>query len=163
MRRALGATKLRLLQQLLTESLVLAIAGGICGVILAMWTSELLERSLPSLTAPFPIQLELSPDWRVMAYATIISLTTTVVCGLLPAWRTARASGLVTFKGEIGGSTRRRRPLGLVAQVFLSFHAAARCWKLSRGSSAATGYRSWFCGRRPALRLHLRPVAVINT
>jgi putative ABC transport system permease protein len=120
MRRALGATRLRLLRQLLTESLVLAIGGGICGVILALWTNDLLERSLPSLPAIFPRQLDLSLDWRAIAFATVISLATTVLCGFLPAWRASQTSSLVTFKGEIRGETPRRRPLGLVAQVVMS-------------------------------------------
>ena len=119
-RRALGATRLRLLRQLLTESLVLAIAGGICGVILAVWSNELLERTLPSLPSLFPRQLDLSLDWRAIAFAMVISLATTVLCGFLPAWRASQAGGLVTFKGEIRIGAPRRRPLGLVAQVVMS-------------------------------------------
>jgi putative ABC transport system permease protein len=120
-RRALGASKLRLLQQLLAESLVLAMGGGICGVVLALWTNELLRRSLPSIASVFAVQLDLSLDWRVIAFATGISVVTTVLCGLLPAWRVSQARGLVALKGDILGGTSRRRPLGLVAQVVMSF------------------------------------------
>ena len=120
-RQALGATKSRLMRQLLTESLVLAVGGGACGLLLAVWTTRILERVMPSLRSSFPIDLDLSLDGRVIAFATILSLATTLVCGLVPAWRGSQTSGIAGFKGEIGCSVRRRRPFGLVAQVVLSF------------------------------------------
>jgi macrolide transport system ATP-binding/permease protein len=120
-RQALGATRSRLMRQLLTESLVLAIGGGMSGLVLALWTTRLLERATPSMRSAFPIDLALSLDWRVITFATALSIVTTLVCGLVPAWRGSRTSGVAGFKGEIGGSVRRRRPFGLVAQVALSF------------------------------------------
>ena len=120
-RQALGATKSRLIRQLLTESLVLAIGGGASGLVLAGWTTRILERVMPSVRSTFPIELDLSLDGRVIAFATILSLATTLVCGLVPAWRGSQSSGVAGFKGEIGGSIRRRRPFGLVTQVVLSF------------------------------------------
>ena len=119
-RRALGASSVRLLRQLMTESLVLAAGGGICGVILALWANRLLEKSVPPFLGAFAFQLDLSLDWRAVVFATIIALAATILCGLLPAWRTSRRRGLVAFKGEIGGGAPRRRPLGLVAQVVMS-------------------------------------------
>jgi predicted permease len=119
-RRALGATRLRALQQLLIESVVLAVAGGMCGVVLAQWTNQLLQRSLPSLAYGFAVQLDLSLDRRVLAFATAITLVTTLLCGLLPAWRTSETGGLTTFKGEITVGAPRRRPLGVIAQVVMS-------------------------------------------
>lgn len=119
-RRALGASRFRLLRQLLIESLLLAIGGGICGVILANWTNRLLELSFPAVVAAFALHMDLSLDWRVVGFATIVSLATTVLCGLLPAWRTSRVPGLAALKSEIGQGTRRRRPWGLVAQVVMS-------------------------------------------
>ena len=120
-RHALGATTSRLVRQLLTESLVLSIGAGATGVVLAVWTTRLLERVMPSVRTTFPIDLDLSVDGRVIAFAAILALATTLVCGMVPAWRGARNSGVAGFKGEIGGSVRRRRPVGLVAQVVLSF------------------------------------------
>ncbi len=119
-RRALGASRSRLLRQLMTESLVLGAGGGICGVILAVWANRVLETSVPPFLGAFAFQLDLSLDWRAVVFATIIALAATILCGLLPAWRTSQARGLVAFKGEIGGGPPRRRPLGLVAQVVLS-------------------------------------------
>src|SRR5215831_8356255 len=120
-RQALGATRSRLMRQLLTESLVLAIGGGMSGLVLALWTTRLLERATPSMRSAFPIDLALSLDWRVITFATALSIVTTLVCGLVPAWRSSRSSGVAGFKGEIESSLRRRRPFGLVAQVALSF------------------------------------------
>ena len=120
-RQALGATKSRLMRQLLTESLVLAVGGGASGLLLALWTTRILERVMPSMRSTFPIELDLPLDGRVIAFATILSLATTLACGLVPAWRGSQTSGVPGFKGEIGGSIRHRRPFGLVAQVTLSF------------------------------------------
>ncbi|MGH9148227.1 MAG: FtsX-like permease family protein, partial [Vicinamibacterales bacterium] len=101
-----------LLKQLLTESLVIAVGGGICGVILAVWANTLLEKSLPPVASFFAVQLDLSPDWRVLVFAVVLSLGCTILSGLVPAWRASRARSL---------GTSRRRPLGLVAQVVMSF------------------------------------------
>jgi predicted permease len=121
LRRALGAGRRRILQQLLTESLLLALAGGTCGLLMARWSNAILERSLPMVQGFFPLQLDFDLDWRVIVFATTISVLTTVVCGLLPAWRASQTDGLVAFKGEIVTGTPRRRPVGLVAQVAMSF------------------------------------------
>jgi len=120
-RQALGGTKSRVLRQLLTESLVLAIGAGVSGVLLALWTTRVLERVQPSVQSTFPIELDLPLDWRVLAFATILSLATTLACGLFPAWRGSKTSSVAGFKGEVGAPVRRRRPFGLVAQIVLSF------------------------------------------
>jgi putative ABC transport system permease protein len=120
-RRALGATRSRLIRQLLTESFVLAVGGGACGLLLAVWTIGILERVMPSVESTFPIELDLSVDARVIAFAAILSIATTLVCGLVPAWRGSQTRGVAGFRGEIGGAIGRRRPFGLVAQVVLSF------------------------------------------
>jgi predicted permease len=120
-RAALGASRFRLLRQLLTESLVLGVGGGICGVTLAVWTNRLLEMTFPAFVQAFTLHVDLSLDWNAVVFAAIVSVITTALCGLLPAWQTSQSRGLMAFKGEIGGGTPRRRPLGLVAQVVMSW------------------------------------------
>lgn len=120
MRRALGASRSRLLRQLLTESLVLAIGGAIVGVVLAVWTNKLLEMTLPTTIGAFAMHLDISIDRRAIVFATLIALITTVLAGLLPAWRTSRVHGVVAFKGEIATAPARRRPIGLIVQVVVS-------------------------------------------
>src|SRR5262249_15974335 len=91
-RQALAGTNSPLMRHLLTERLVLALAAGVSGLLLAVWTTSVLERVQPSVQSTFPIELDLPLDWRVLSFTSILSLTTTILCGLLPAWRGSRTS-----------------------------------------------------------------------
>ncbi len=84
-RLAIGANQRRLLQQLLTESVLLGVLGGFAGSLLAIWGVRLLVELLGSGTT-----LSLAPDWRVLAFTIVVSLLTGVVFGLVPALQTLK-------------------------------------------------------------------------
>ena len=83
-RTALGAGRRHLIRQMLTESLLLAIAGGACGMLLAVWSMELLRVLLP---ADMPRAGEIAMDGGVVAFALAVSTAAGVLFGLLSAWR----------------------------------------------------------------------------
>jgi predicted permease len=84
-RLAIGARQGRLMQQLLTESVVLGLLGGVFGSLLAIWGVRLLVQLLGSNTT-----LPLAPDWRVLAFTITVSLLTGIVFGLVPALQTLK-------------------------------------------------------------------------
>jgi putative ABC transport system permease protein len=89
-RLSLGASRGRLVQQLLVESLLLSAAGAVAGALIAESVAQLLGRI--HLPLPLPIVLQVAPDWRVFAYATALSALAAVVAGMLPAWQAVRES-----------------------------------------------------------------------
>ncbi|HEY6943767.1 MAG TPA: ABC transporter permease [Candidatus Acidoferrum sp.] len=84
MRVALGAGRGRLVRQCLAESALLSLAGGILGVILANWG---LHPFLAFWPGDLPRAEEVQLDWRVLLFAVAVSLLTSILCGLAPAWR----------------------------------------------------------------------------
>jgi predicted permease len=123
LRLALGAGRTRLLRQLLTESMVLAIAGGLVAIPLSAGLSALVA----SVRLPLPIELGLtiSPDWRVLVFTMATAVATGLVIGLLPALRASRPDLVPALKegGEWMGGKRRRvelRDALVVMQVAVS-------------------------------------------
>ena len=106
-RLALGAGRGRLVRQLLTESLVLAALGGAAGLILGSWST----RGLSYLTSelPFPIELNLSPDTRVLGYTLAVSALCAMLFGLAPARRASRLQLTDALRIDTGDGTRRQR------------------------------------------------------
>ena len=95
MRRALGAGRRRLVGQLLTEGLLLSVAGGVLGVLLASWLMSLVPALVPPLS-----EMNLRLDGRVLLFTTAISLLTALIFGLAPALRAAKCDLAAALKGE---------------------------------------------------------------
>ena len=122
-RLALGANRRRLIRQLLTESMVLALAGGVLGVLIAAESATLLQRFQPPL--PLPLYLNVAPDFRVLLFAAGAALLTGVVFGLFPALRATRPDlrGMLHDSAPLLKSLGRRialRDVLVVGQVAVS-------------------------------------------
>lgn len=128
-RLCLGASRWRLMRQLVTESLLLAVVGGIAGVLLAWWSLNLfLSMVLTSYGGGemTRVVIDLTPDWRVLAYSFLLALLSGLAFGLVPALRATRPNliGVVKSEGSTAtaGSTRSRMSAALViAQVTACF------------------------------------------
>jgi predicted permease len=121
-RLALGASKFRVVRQLLTESMILSILGACGGLLLAQAGAEVLVRM--ASTASDPIQLDITPDWRVLVFTAGIAVLTTILFGLAPALRAARAeigTALREGRGMTASASKiRLSKVFVVAQVALS-------------------------------------------
>ncbi len=94
-RSALGANRWLIVQQLLIESLLLALAGGVLGVVLSLWLVDGLSALLPS---DVPQLTGLRPDWRVLLFTLLAAVVTGVLCGLIPALSATRGNLAETIK-----------------------------------------------------------------
>ena len=123
-RAALGAGRGRLIRQLLTESTVLGLLGGLAGILMASWALDALVALVP---AGIPRLKSVRMDWMALTFAAVAALGTGLLVGIWPAWRVSRLATMATAlhesnaRGGSSGAARVRvRSLLVVAQVAMS-------------------------------------------
>ena len=135
-RLALGASRWRLIRLLLTESLLLAVLGGIIGLLLAVLLPPMLFAAIPEIG----LDIDVKPDATVFAYMFLISLITGVVFGLAPAIESTKPNLTDALKSTRGGgriSQSRLRNLLVIGQIAVSFVLLIGAGLLVRGLQQA--------------------------
>ena len=147
-RLALGATRAQLLRQILLESVLLALGGGVVGMLLSLWATY----GLSSFKLPAPVATDISVhvDWRVLLYTFALSVAAGLLCGFVPAWTASRPIVSSALKGENTLSRPGRRltlrSVLVVMQITLSLVLLCGAGLFLRSLESATkidvGFRS---------------------
>ncbi|MHB1170806.1 MAG: ADOP family duplicated permease, partial [Longimicrobiales bacterium] len=116
-RLALGATRGRIVRQLMAESMLLAVIGGVAGVVLAWWLTRLIGAvRIPGL----PVALDVALDARVLGFAVLVTAVTGLLFGVMPALQGSRAPAPLMRDGARSGARMRTRNLLVIVQVAAS-------------------------------------------
>jgi predicted permease len=123
-RLAMGASRWRIVRQLLTESIILALLGGAAGFALA-WTIVKAFKAAPPPAGALPIALDFAIDYRVLAFSLLLSAVTGIVFGLVPALAASHPGVMPALKGDTAAVDERGRRINIkkllvVAEVALS-------------------------------------------
>lgn len=142
-RVALGASRWNLVQQLLAESTLLFAAGGLAATLLATWMTGALWSLLPRL--PFPVNVSLAIDWRVLVFTFGLALVAGLVTGFVPAWQSSRPDLTSPMKSDQSAPQRQRLRHGLVsAQMGLCLLLLVVAGLLLRSLNAAAAVSPGF-------------------
>ena len=134
-RAAIGASRARLLRQLLADALLLSAIGGTAGIAIAWWAGRLLS-GLSSEVFPMPIAFDISIDVSVLMFAVAVSMATAVFCGLAPAWSASRPELVPALRATTSPMAGRRftvRDALVVGQLALSLVLLVSGTLLGRG------------------------------
>jgi putative ABC transport system permease protein len=145
-RTAMGASRVRMIRQILTECVLLAFAGGMIGLLLAAWGTRVAIKMLPDV---LPRAEEVSLDSRVLFFTLVASLVAGILFGLVPALKTSGSEIHETLKeGGRGGSGARHRAQGTIVAVEMALavvlltgaglmiRSLAKLWNISPGFNA---------------------------
>jgi putative ABC transport system permease protein len=116
-RSALGATRVRLVRQMLTESMVVAVFGAIAGTLLAYWGVDLFANVVKASPFPPPYYWRFTIDGPVFVFTLVITIVATVVSGLLPAFLSSRGSAAEAMKE--GGRGNSNRTVNVITRVLV--------------------------------------------
>ena len=149
LRLALGASRWRIIRQLLCEGLLLAVSGGVLGLLLSIWCNNLLLHSLGSLftTISFSFVVDLSPSFSVLAVTFLFCLLATVLFSLGPALKATKADLVNDLKQQVGEPARigrfsrffAPRHISVMAQIALSLMLLFAAGLFFRGALKAAG------------------------
>jgi putative ABC transport system permease protein len=134
-RAAIGASRGRLLRQLVAEAMLLAILGGAIGLLIAWWAGRALS-GIGSNVFPMRIAFDFSIDYLVLAFATSVSIATALLFGLAPAWTASKPELVPALKDSAESGRRRRLSLRdtlIVGQLALSLVLLVAGALLARG------------------------------
>ena len=144
-RLAMGAGRGRLIRQVLTEAMMLSLAGGAAGFALALFLSRLLSQWKAPMD--FPVQFNVNPDWRVLCFAWAASIVAGILFASVPAWRASRTDPNAALKGAAAAWGPRRlafRDALVVVQVAVCFVLVSGCLLSLRGLQQALRLRLGF-------------------
>src|SRR6185312_11835462 len=119
-RLALGATRGRVLRQVLTESLLLSALGGVAGLAFGFFGRNVIPHLLSTSWEPVPMNTHF--DIRIFAFTATVSLLTGILFGIIPAWQSTRTNVSTALKDSATAATRRRK--GLLGKGLVSFQIA---------------------------------------
>ena len=140
-RLAFGASRARIVRQLLTESLMLALLGGVFGILIGVWMTQWLVSILPGNVLDLSFKFDFGVDWRVLVFTLAASALTGALFGLVPAMQASKTDLVSALKNARSTGSRRAGLRGalVVTQVALSFVlliAAGLCVRTLRNASA---------------------------
>lgn len=118
-RLAIGASRARLVRQLVTESALLFAVAGAIGALLASWLLAVLMSLIPSL--PFTVSIEPSIDWRVILFALGVATIAGILAGLAPALQSTKPALAPELRSDVGGSGQRQRLRNILLVMQVTF------------------------------------------